>query len=45
MLEALRQGNFQTHPPALRWNEIQLGTMTLHVREMNDLEAPPVCPK
>ena len=45
LLEALRAGNFQTHPPPLRWNEIQVGTMTLHVREMNDLEAPPVCAK
>ena len=45
VLEALRQGRFQTHPPALRWNEIQIGSVTLHVREMSDLEAPPSCPK
>ncbi|HTC83131.1 MAG TPA: DUF4153 domain-containing protein [Rhizomicrobium sp.] len=45
VLEALRQGHFETRPPALRWNEIQLGGVKLHVREMNDLEAPPACPK
>ncbi|HEX4635593.1 MAG TPA: VCBS repeat-containing protein [Rhizomicrobium sp.] len=45
VLEALREGKFQTRPPALRWNEIQIGGVTLHVREMDDLMAPPACPK
>jgi hypothetical protein len=45
VLEALRQGHFETHPPALRWNEIQVGGVKLHVREMTDLEAAPMCPK
>ncbi len=45
VLEALRQGHFEVRPPALRWNEIQIGGVKLHVREMNDLEAPLLCPK
>lgn len=45
MVEALHQGHFETRPPPRHWNDIQIGGVTLHVREMTDLEAPPACPK
>ena len=44
VVDALRQGRFQTQPPPYRWNDIQLGSLRLHVQEMSDLQAPPRCP-
>ena len=42
-LDAVRQGRFKVQPPN-RWNDLELGSLRLHVQEMSEREAPPKCP-
>jgi len=42
--EALRQGHFSMNPPALRWNELHLAGVRLHMQESGPNQETPKCP-